>query len=159
MIRPIYLSVSLCLLLQSAGFAQESPQLEIRKTDPFTTIYSHQPRRSDVGKGAIERPLEGSILSPWQVTSRIKPVSYPKEYQYARAPIDVRKSFVERPLENSIAPVPKLKDVVTDAAAGKVQPGLVRWHGSMEAAKVASAKSGKPVFLFTMMGKLDEKFC
>lgn len=73
---------------------------------------------------------------------------------------DMRKSAVEMPLERSIAPLPKpalLTDVQT--APGKVMPGQVRWHATMEEAQAASAKSGKPVFLFTLMGKLDEKFC
>jgi hypothetical protein len=41
----------------------------------------------------------------------------------------------------------------------KVQPGKVRWHADFTAACRAAAKSGKPVLLFQMMGKLDERFC
>jgi hypothetical protein len=41
----------------------------------------------------------------------------------------------------------------------KVQPGLVRWHPSLEAACAAAKNSGKPVLLFQMMGRLDEQFC
>jgi len=41
----------------------------------------------------------------------------------------------------------------------KVQPGKVPWHDSFAAACAASAKSGKPVLLFQMMGKLDDQFC
>jgi hypothetical protein len=41
----------------------------------------------------------------------------------------------------------------------KVQPGKVRWHADFAAACKAATKSGKPVLLFQMMGRLDEKFC
>ena len=41
----------------------------------------------------------------------------------------------------------------------KVEPGRVRWHGDFAAACDAARKSGKPVLLFQMMGKLDEQFC
>jgi hypothetical protein len=41
----------------------------------------------------------------------------------------------------------------------KVEPGLVRWHPSFAAACAAAKKSGKPVLLFQMMGRLDEQFC
>src|SRR5262245_55030164 len=41
----------------------------------------------------------------------------------------------------------------------KVAPGKVRWHADYAAACKAAAKSGKPVLLFQMMGKLDDRFC
>ena len=41
----------------------------------------------------------------------------------------------------------------------KVSPGKVRWHASYEAARLAAEKSGHPVLLFQMMGKLDDQFC
>jgi hypothetical protein len=41
----------------------------------------------------------------------------------------------------------------------KVQPGSVHWHTSFELACEAARKSGKPVLLFQMMGKLDDQFC
>lgn len=40
-----------------------------------------------------------------------------------------------------------------------VEPGKVQWHASFEDACKASARSGKPVLLLQMMGKLDQKFC
>jgi hypothetical protein len=59
---------------------------------------------------------------------------------------------------------PTIAAVRASAAAGKfvnpkVLPGKVRWHNSFAAACAASAKSGKPVLLFQMMGKLDDEFC
>jgi hypothetical protein len=41
----------------------------------------------------------------------------------------------------------------------RVTPGRVRWHESFERACQASRGSGKPVFLFQMMGRMDERFC
>ena len=52
------------------------------------------------------------------------------------------------------APAPT-KDFVNP----KVEPGKVKWHATFDEACQASAKSGKPVMLFQMMGKLDDQFC
>lgn len=41
----------------------------------------------------------------------------------------------------------------------QVQPGKVKWHANFADACAAAQKSGKPVLLFQMMGKLDEQFC
>jgi hypothetical protein len=35
----------------------------------------------------------------------------------------------------------------------------VRWHADFAAACAAGRGSGKPVFLFQMLGRLDQKFC
>ena len=45
------------------------------------------------------------------------------------------------------------------SALAWVKPGGVPWHASSKDALAASAKSGKPVFLFLLLGKLDEEFC
>ncbi|MFL5328872.1 MAG: hypothetical protein ACJ8C4_08140 [Gemmataceae bacterium] len=41
----------------------------------------------------------------------------------------------------------------------RVVPGMVHWHPSCAAAMAAASKSGKPVLLFQMMGRLDHQFC
>ncbi len=41
----------------------------------------------------------------------------------------------------------------------RVAPGLVRWHSGFDAARAAARASGKPVFLFQMMGRRDQQFC
>jgi hypothetical protein len=46
-----------------------------------------------------------------------------------------------------------------EAANPKVAPGKVTWHPSFAAACEASKKSGKPVLLFQLLGKLDHQFC
>ena len=40
-----------------------------------------------------------------------------------------------------------------------VRAGRIRWHGDFDAACAAAQRSGKPVLLFQMMGRLDQKFC
>ncbi|MBK8099982.1 MAG: hypothetical protein IPK26_23000 [Planctomycetes bacterium] len=49
--------------------------------------------------------------------------------------------------------------VVTTADPERVEPGLVRWHGDFAAARAAATRSGKPVLLFQLLGRLDEEFC
>lgn len=50
----------------------------------------------------------------------------------------------------------------TDSTGGvenlKVRPGDVKWHSDFDSACKAAEKSGRPVMLFQMMGKLDERF-
>ena len=41
----------------------------------------------------------------------------------------------------------------------RVSTGAVRWHGDFESACAASEQSHKPVLLFQMMGRLDERLC
>ena len=41
----------------------------------------------------------------------------------------------------------------------KVEAGRVHWHPSLAVACEAAKKSGKPILLFQMMGKLDDQFC
>jgi hypothetical protein len=76
---------------------------------------------------------------------------------------DVTKRRVERPTEEVLA---LLKETVAKAEAAdsgfvnpKVAPGKVTWHKDFAEACAASGKSGKPVLLFQMMGKLDDQFC
>jgi hypothetical protein len=40
-----------------------------------------------------------------------------------------------------------------------VEPGLVKWHTDFAAACKAAEKSGKPVLLFQMLGRMDRHFC
>ena len=61
-------------------------------------------------------------------------------------------------------PVESLEDEWQDAEMPefvnpKVEPGKVVWHASFADACEAARKSGKPVLLFQMMGKLDDRFC
>lgn len=70
---------------------------------------------------------------------------------------DITKKRVELTAERLAAL--KAAMAAVDADNPKVEPGKVQWHGSFAAACQAAAKSGKPVLLFHMMGKLDDRFC
>ncbi len=67
---------------------------------------------------------------------------------------------VEKPTSNLLA---RDSAAVTNTAGTfanpRVQPGAVHWHPTWTAACDAAGKSGKPVLLFQMMGKLDDQFC
>ncbi len=39
-----------------------------------------------------------------------------------------------------------------------VRPGHIRWHDSFEQAQRTSLKSNKPIFIFYLLGQLNEKF-
>jgi hypothetical protein len=75
--------------------------------------------------------------------------------------LDRGKNDIETPAKRLIAN----RTVPAPAAAGaafvnpNVEPGKVRWHADFDAACRAAARSGKPVLLFQMMGRLDQKFC
>lgn len=92
----------------------------------------------------------------------IAPVPAGPNPAIALAPLDVRKAVIELPTERMLrartAPSPVPPPAVA-AVNPKVEPGKVRWHTSFAAACEASEKSGKPVLLFQLMGKLDEQFC
>lgn len=54
------------------------------------------------------------------------------------------------------------KKLLQDSSAEinpKASPGKVHWHPTLAAAQAAAARSGKPVLLFHMMGRLDDRFC
>jgi hypothetical protein len=87
--------------------------------------------------------------------------------------LDVGKGKIEFPAKNLYAKHAELAQAVnaynqqafaqptptTSPENPRVEPGKVNWHPTFEAALEASRKSGKPVLLFQMMGKLDLKFC
>jgi hypothetical protein len=72
--------------------------------------------------------------------------------------LDFSKGAIERSAESIVAG--------TTAGRGDgvfvnptVEAGKVRWHKDFASACAAAAKSGKPVLLFQMMGRLDHRFC
>ena len=67
----------------------------------------------------------------------------------------------DRPPVMSAAAVgpPPREVAVAEAENPRVEPGLVRWHPTFGDAQAAARKSGRPVLLFHMMGRLDRQFC
>jgi hypothetical protein len=85
---------------------------------------------------------------------------------------DFGKSMIERPLERTLGPTGAIPyKAPAKAKAGieaigksdfvnpKVEPGQVTWHQNFKEACTSAKTSGKPVLLFQMMGKLDDRFC
>lgn len=117
-----------------------------------TAVQSDQPPRAaeppkaaplklDIRKGSIENPVKGVIAGQTA----------------AQAPVaDGPKRAIERAAK---AVVQEKSGAATAFVNPKVLPGRVQWHPTFEAACAASQKSGKPVLLFQMMGKLDDQFC
>ena len=71
---------------------------------------------------------------------------------------------IERPAANIVRNAAELQKMVNALSAANpanptVKPGEVRWHPSFAAACDAAKKSGKPVLLFHLMGRLDHQFC
>ena len=75
-------------------------------------------------------------------------------------PGDFGKGRIEFPVKDVLARSVTEPATKADAFVNpKVEPGKVKWHANLAAARKAAAKSGKPVLLFQMMGKLDDQFC
>jgi hypothetical protein len=73
---------------------------------------------------------------------------------------DRTKRIVEAPSERLVAAATAAPAAAGDAFVNpRVSPGKVRWHPDFATACRAAAQSGKPVLLFQMMGRLDQKFC
>ena len=84
--------------------------------------------------------------------------------------VDLRKSVIELPvkkiiaknrLENSQVQSAETQPVQTSENNfnnPKVKAGNVQWHPDFEKACAAAGKSGKPVLLFQLFGRLDEQF-
>jgi hypothetical protein len=77
---------------------------------------------------------------------------------YAQREADRGKRVVELPTKRVVAeatqPAPPVEGDNT-----RVAPGKVKWHADLETARKAASQSGKPLFIFYMLGKLDENFC
>jgi hypothetical protein len=72
---------------------------------------------------------------------------------------DRGKGVIEGPTKAVVAAAANLADTGTPFVNPKVEPGKVNWHPDFATACQAAHLSGKPVLLFQMMGRLDDKFC
>jgi hypothetical protein len=101
----------------------------------------------------------GGYLTKFTIEEPAKKILAEKTAGPASA--DITKTVrIEKPtsaiLAHNTTPVPANGKAFVNP---KVQPGEVRWHPSFELACETAKKSGKPVLLFQMMGKLDDQFC
>jgi hypothetical protein len=104
------------------------------------------PQRRDVGKSDIEGPVKHVLAS---AAAPAKPAPAVPTYR--------TKGVIEKPTKAMLANAAEAP--ARGADNPKVQPGKVRWHAAFADACARSAVSGKPVLLFQMMGKLDDRFC
>jgi hypothetical protein len=110
-------------------------------------------RLADRGKGDIELPVEAIIARQGSALGNAVLGNGALQFNYAAG---------IRPNGPSESAPPAGPPAETSTAAfdnPKVEPGKVRWHADFETACAAAEKSGKPVLLFQMMGKLDDRFC
>jgi hypothetical protein len=97
-------------------------------------------------KAVVEKPAEAVVRD----SSTVKPNGPPAE-------ADLTKAYrVEKP---AAMVVRGSGPSTTSDANPKVEAGKVKWHASFDDARAASAKTGRPVLLLHMMGKLDLQFC
>jgi hypothetical protein len=75
-------------------------------------------------------------------------------------PVDRTKKVIElRPQALLASTAPVLAAPAPAFNNPKVAPGKVRWHADQDTAVKAAGRSGKPVLVFLMMGRLDQRFC
>lgn len=104
----------------------------VSETTPSETIAIPDPAPSDKFKEVIETPTK-AVLKQETTTAPKTVVSHPQ--------LQERVTKSDPPVENP-----------------RVEPGKVSWHADFEAARRASGESGKPVMLFQLMGRLDQRF-
>jgi hypothetical protein len=104
-----------------------------------------------------------ALTGAWLMTGNAFSAQQPAP---ALGPQDLSKGKIERGPHQVLAQAQAAqfaKALATQAKAAqdnpKVEPGKVKWHANLANACKASAASGKPVMIFYMMGKLDDKFC
>src|SRR5579885_3178605 len=125
--------------------------------------------------------LLSTLSGLWILTSGSACLAQPAQVIESRRPairaVDVRKSAIENPVKSLLAPAPTSKaslgyshylplrstttspKLTTSSPESAPLTGLVSWHNNFAEALDASRKSGKPVFLFQMLGRLDDRFC
>ena len=91
-------------------------------------------------------------VSAWIAALAVSTQS-PSAQQAPAKAADLSKRVVEAPIKHG--------NWLRPNAPGdrRVAPGLVAWHTDLDAAKAASARTGKPVLLFQLLGNLDDEFC
>jgi len=144
------LTLALLAVLTFCGSSQAQP-------DGMTKPIKPPARPIDFGKGRIEAPIKELLKSGGTAPIGRRP--------------DMSKMAIELPIKTMLGPEafatplkmpppPVMRTAShTVSQDEKTKPGLVAWRKDMEDAKAQSAKSGKPILVFHMMGSLDDRFC
>ena len=102
---------------------------------------------------AANQPTEQQTQADPAVAEVVEPPGSP------RAEVDRRKHVIESPLKRVVANTTRMPAAEeAEAENPTVEPGKVRWHSGFAEACAAARRSGKPVLLFQMIGRLDQRF-
>jgi hypothetical protein len=175
--RSTFSPIAAWLLVAASGAAAAAdeapspPRVDIRKADiesptkalvegsgPAAPAIPAAPPAGSFPKLRIEAPTRRLVeVSGEAAAGRAGPLGA------GIAPIP--KAMIERPTKALVRDAAPAEAPPSEAAPGverganpRVAPGKVRWHPSWEAALAASRASGKPVFLFQLLGQLDQRF-
>jgi hypothetical protein len=135
--------ISPLALYAALGLFAISPQAA---EPPVTRQVPGPPGAADTGKGDVER-------GPQAVAAALTAAARTAAGR-GKGAIELGPQHVAAATAPTATPAGK-----SDFVNPKVEPGKVKWHADFDTACKASAKSGKPVLLFQMMGKLDDQFC
>jgi hypothetical protein len=78
----------------------------------------------------------------------------------AKPRADIPKNKIEfgpKRVVEAAAAVESSNELATSSNAA-VAPGRVKWHADWNAAMAAAGRSGKPILLFQLLGRMDQRF-
>jgi hypothetical protein len=99
------------------------------------------------------------IIVPASLVGILALAAVSNAQQAPAAKADVTKEAAIEPAARNVVAAARSAGIASGADNPQVQPGLVHWHPSFADACAKAKKSGKPVLLFQMMGRLDQQFC
>ena len=138
--------------------------MRAQETGRLQTTKQAAPARFDVGKSLVEAPLEKVIGNadsgkPGEGTPGINLELVTTDPKNPARSLDVSKTLIENSPKKLLAPTSlRHESSLPISDNPKCKPGLVTWHANLQEAKTASRRSGKPILLFQLLGKLDETF-
>lgn len=134
---------SLTLLAIFAGMAGNAPA----PAQDAPRMYGATRDFRDMSKMRVEFPVKG-LLGGYREPVASEPTALKRLVRKEATPANPAKTVGS-----------SQKPVIKQQPSEKVEPGKVRWHKAIQTAMDASRQSGKPVLLFQMMGRLDDRFC
>ncbi len=77
-----------------------------------------------------------------------------------KPPVDIPKRILQAPLKRLVQSAQAADGTASPMAPknSKIEAGKVNWHASFDAAKTATQQSRKPILLFQLLGRLDNRF-
>jgi len=144
----------------SVADAQPEPEgkLDRRKADIETPV-----EKLITGNSAAKPPGSGARADAPRPDPAATQRADTKATNKAQSTTDVEKASprINKAADAASATHPQLKENVhtpPQTENPRVEPGKVRWHDDFAAARAAGRDSGKPVLLFQLLGRLDQRF-